>query len=69
MEFTHNDREYRLERGTDTLQWLLLKRSEHSPTGWTLMGVYPASIDDIDIIDHSKNVINENDRKDKFSNS
>lgn len=59
MEFDHKDHGYRLERGMGSLAWLLLKRSEHSPTGWSLYGVFPAAVPDEDIIDHSKNYINQ----------
>lgn len=54
MEFTHDNKKYRVERGVGTGKWLLLAFKDEGPRGWRLIGDFPAAIDDVDIQDRAK---------------
>jgi len=60
MEFTHDNKKYRLERGVGTNRWLLLVNKEEGPRGWRLLNTdFDPGIHDEDIIDAAKAAINE----------
>lgn len=53
MEFTANDKLYRVERGLSTGRWLLFEH-KGPQVQWRLIDTYPAEIDDVDVIDRAK---------------
>lgn len=63
MEFTHNDKNYRLYRGIGSGSWLLLREVElplrDGDFGWRIINSFDAAVDDIDAIDHAKNLIDQ----------
>jgi len=67
MEFTHNNKNYRLYRGIGSGTWLLLGELEVEARGaefnWRIIDSFDASVDDADAVNHAKNLIDRAEQK------
>ena len=59
MEFSHNGKKYRVERGAGTGKWFLLELANDGPHGWRLAGDFDAATKEKDIIDVAKAKIDQ----------
>ena len=67
MEFTYNEKNYRLYRGIGSGSWLLLREAELSDRNgefdWRIVNSFAASVNDVDAMNHAKNLIDQEEQK------